>query len=291
MREGPGPACHGVEIPAVFDLADTLDCGQAFRWQPVEGDPDRWVGAALDQPLALRRRGEKLELSCSQAAFDRVWRRYFDWEADYESARQVLAALHPVLAQAVAFAPRIRILRQDPWEALCSFLLSQNNNIARIKGLLDRFCRLFGQAIPGWDLYAFPRAEAVAALDLEDLAPLRAGYRAPYVREAARQVAAGQLDLDRISREPAAFGRQELQKLPGVGPKVAECALLYGFHKLECFPMDVWMKRAMGELLPGWLPEDFGPWAGLAQQYIFHYSRMHPERFEAKARAARQKGR
>ena len=109
---------------------------------------------------------------------------------------------------------------------------------------------------------------------------MRCGYRGAYVLDAARQVAGGLVDLERIDQEPAAFGREELQRIKGVGPKVAECALLYGFHKTECFPMDVWMKRAMAALLPGVRPEDLGRNAGLAQQYIFHYSRMHPELFQ-----------
>lgn len=266
-----------IPMPACFDLNQTLDCGQAFRWRQT--GTGHWVGAAYGQVLSLRVKEENLELSCSQEEWDQTWRAYFDLDEDYDRIRKELAALNPVLAEAAAFAPGIRILRQEPWEALCSFILSQNNNIKRIKGLVDRFCRLFGQPIAEGEWYAFPQVETVAALSKEDLDPLRCGYRAEYVLAAARKVAVGELDLARIAQEPAAFGRQELQKIHGVGPKVAECALLYGFHKTDCFPMDVWMKRAMARLLPGVRPEDFGGSAGVAQQYIFHYSRMHPELF------------
>lgn len=271
---------NGVRIPAAFDLAQTLDCGQAFRWRQKDNDPGVWCGEAHGRRLTLRKVGDELELDCTQEDMDSVWRDYFDLDEDYARIRQELSGLSPVLAEAADFAPGIRILRQEPWEALCSFVLSQNNNISRIKGLVDNFCCMFGEPISGTDAYAFPAPQAVASLSLEDLAPLRSGYRAPYILDAAQKVADGRIDLALVASEPAEFGREELRKIKGVGPKVAECALLYGFHKTECFPMDVWMKRAMAQLLPGMVPGDFGPNAGLAQQYIFHYSRMHPELFE-----------
>ncbi len=270
----------GLRIPAGFDLAETLDCGQAFRWKPSPEDPELWCGTAYGRYLTLRKMGNELELSCAQEDMDGVWHAYFDLSEDYARIRGELSGLSPVLREAAEFAPGIRILRQEPWEALCSFIMSQNNNISRIKGLVNNFCRMFGEPIPGTDMRSFPGPETVAALFIEDLEPLRSGYRAPYILDAARKVAGGEIDLGRILREPAGYGREELRRIKGVGPKVAECALLYGFHKTECFPMDVWMKRAMARLLPGMAPEDFGPNAGLAQQYIFHYSRMHPELFE-----------
>lgn len=269
-----------VRIPAAFGLAETLDCGQAFRWRPSDDGPEVWRGAAHGRLLTIRKLGDELELDCSQADFDDIWQAYFDLNEDYARIRGELSGMSPVLKEAADFAPGIRILRQEPWEALCSFIMSQNNNISRIKGLVENFCRMFGEPIPGTDTYAFPAPEAVASLSIEDLAPLRSGYRAPYILDAARRVLDGGIDLARIAAEPAGYGREELRKIKGVGPKVAECVLLYGFHKTECFPMDVWMKRAMAQLLPGMVPDDFGPNAGLAQQYIFHYSRMHPELFQ-----------
>ena len=268
-----------VVIEPCFDLAQTLDCGQAFRWRPCGDDPQLWEGAAYGKYLRLRQTGEAILLYCPEEEFETLWRKYFDLDTDYAQKRQALSALSPVLAEAAAFAPGIRILRQEPWEALCSFIISQNNNIPRIKGILERFCSLCGAPIPGSPLHAFPTPETVAGLTVEDLVPLRAGFRAKYLIDAARKVVSGQVDLKKISRSPVEFGRNELQQIFGVGPKVAECALLYGFHKTECFPMDVWMKRAMEALLPGRSPEEFGENAGLAQQIVFHYSRMHPELF------------
>lgn len=268
-------------IPAAFDPGETLDCGQAFRWRklPEEDGFSFWEGAAGSRFLRLRREGNFLRLFCSQQEFDAFWSGYFDLAENYEEKRSRLSSFCPALAEAAAFAPGIHILRQEPWEALCSFLISQNNNIPRIKGIIDRLCTGFGAPIPGTGWHGFPSPETLAALTVEELAPLRAGFRAKYLIDAARKIVSGEVDLEKTACSPAEFGRSELQKILGVGPKVAECTLLYGFHKTECFPVDVWIRRAMAALLPGRSPEEFGENAGLAQQYIFHYSRMHPELF------------
>lgn len=274
------PLCS---IPASFSLAQTLDCGQAFRWQPLPGEPGAWQGVAQDKVLVVREAQGRLHFSCSQAEFDSFWRGYFDLDEDYEIKRAALSALSPVLAEAAAFAPGIRLLRQDPWEALCSFIISQNNNIPRIKGILQRLCQGWGSPIPGTGLSSFPAPQALMGETPESLAPLRTGFRAKYLIDAAQKVSSGEVSLEAVDKAPLEEGRRELQKIRGVGPKVAECALLYGFHKTQCFPMDVWMKRAMHTLLPGFSPADFGENAGLAQQYIFHYSRMHPALFAKSA--------
>lgn len=274
-----------VTIPALFDPTQTLTCGQAFRWQEVlnEDGLPLWEGAAMGKVLRLRKtqttQGDVISFFCSQEEFETIWGPYFDLETDYRAKRAALSSIDPILETAAGFAPGIRILRQEPWEALCSFIISQNNNIPRIQGIIGRLCRLLGEPIPGSGLFTFPDPERLAACSVEELSPLRAGFRAKYLIDAAKRVASGEIDLTKIARSPVTFGRSELQKILGVGPKVAECALLYGFHKTECFPMDVWMKRAMAVLLPGHAPEEFGENAGLAQQYLFHYSRMHPELF------------
>lgn len=296
-----------ISIPAAFDPAQTFSCGQAFRWvapqaiddtptpaaaqadplqEPCDthntASPDAhqvFEGAAGSHYLRMEKQGDTLLFHCSEEEFETFWRAYFDLDADYPAMRAALSAVSPVLKEAAAYAPGICLLRQDPWEALCSFIISQNNNIPRITGIISRLCETFGAPIPDAPLKAFPTPETLAALTVEDLSPLRAGFRAKYLIDAARKVAAGHVNLKKTAALPADFGRAELQKINGVGPKVAECALLFGFHKTDCFPMDVWMKRAMATLLPGLTPADFGANAGLAQQYIFHYSRMHPELF------------
>ena len=278
-----------LESPAYFDLAQTLDCGQAFRWRelPEQEGMTLWEGVAFGQVLRLGQKGRQVWFFCQEDVFEKVWRSYFDLDADYEEKRLQLSQMSPVLKEAADFAPGIRILRQEPWEALCSFIISQNNHIPRIKGIIHRLCVLLGKPIPHTEWYSFPTPEALAQCGLEDLEPLRAGFRSKYLLDAARKVAAGEVDLCKVACSSVEVGRQELQKIFGVGPKVAECALLYGFHKTECFPMDVWMKRAMETLLPGRTPKDFGENGGLAQQYLFHYSRLHPQLFAAPGKSPR----
>ena len=221
------------------------------------------------------------------AEFEGFWRDYLDLDRDYAAVRAAFAR-DPRLAPCVAFAPGIRVLRQPAFEALIAFIVSQNNNVPRIKGILARLCALFGEPLPG-GARAFPTPERLAACSEAELAPLRSGWRAGYILDAARQVAAGTVDLQAVAVMPLADARRELTRIRGVGPKVAECVLLYGMGRLECFPMDVWMKRAMARLFPeetGKMPESapaiFGPYAGIAQQYIFHYCRCHPEEIREK---------
>ena len=162
-------------IPKCFHLAQTLDCGQAFRWRPADPQGLVWEGAAKDRYLRLEDRGETLALSCSQEELEDFWSGYFDLETDYEEKRRALSGMSPALAQAAAFAPGIRILRQDPWEALCSFLISQNNHIPRIKGIIERLCQLLGEPIGDTGWHSFPGPEKLSACSLEDLAPSAGG--------------------------------------------------------------------------------------------------------------------
>ena len=177
--------------------------------------------------------------------------------------------------------PGIRVLRQEPFETLISFIISQNNNIPRIKGIIERLCLHFGEPFlyHNETRYAFPAPKKLASCTPEDLAPLRAGFRAKYLIDAAKRIASGEIDLEAVRKLPLPDAKAKLQTISGVGPKVADCALLYGLHRTECFPMDVWMKRAV-LLLPRLSPADFGENAGIAQQYLFHYVRMHPELFK-----------
>ena len=262
---------QGVQVRGLahFSLAETLDCGQAFRFSLREGC---WQGIAQGMQARLLQREDGLILAgCSREAFERQWRRYFDLDRDYEAIRQDFLK-DPALAVCARYAPGIRILRQEAWETLISFIISQNNHVPRIKGIIDRLCALFGEPVDGG--YAFPTAQRLAELDEQALAPLRAGWRSSYILDAARRVADGRLPLDQVADLPLVQAREALMTVRGVGPKVAECVLLYGMGRFEAFPLDVWMKRAMSLLFPGRTPADFGPYAGIAQQYIFHYSRM-----------------
>lgn len=265
---------RGVRLPVswAFDLEQTLECGQAFRW---ERQPDgAYTGVAGKRFCRISQDETSIFLEgASPDDFERFWRGYFDLDRDYGAIRSALCQ-DPVMEKAVRHAPGIRVLRQEPWEALCSFLISQNNNIPRIKGIIARLCRGWGADLGG--VYAFPEPETLARLAPEDLSPLQAGYRARYLVGAAREVASGAVDLEALKTLPLEEARASLRRITGVGPKVAECALLYGCGRVECFPVDVWIARAMKTLFPDGLPECAKPWAGIAQQYLFHYMRRGP---------------
>lgn len=262
-----------------LDLGETLDCGQSFRWRD-NGDGS-FTGVAYEKLVTVSIQNGDLHIeNITEQDFEKIWRNYFDLDLDYDSIKSSIGEIHPVLKEASAYAPGIRILRQEPWEALCTFIISQNNNIKRIKGIVDRLCTTFGNKIGDTDFYTFPKPETLAKLTPVDLAPLRAGFRNKYIIDASRKVATGEVDLEKCKNIPYDDARAELCKIKGVGNKVADCTLLFGMHRIEAFPIDVWMRRAMERLFPGMTGEDFGEYAGIAQQYIFHYARMHPELFE-----------
>lgn len=256
-----------LDKPPVFNLALTLDCGQAFRWTEKDG---KWHGVAFGKPLVVFEKENKIVFECSQEDFENIWKKYFDLDYNYKKVLDNYDDEY--LKSAISEYNGIRILQQEPWEALCSFIISANNNIPRIKGIIHRLCEEFGVGESG--IKAFPSAETLAKLTVDDLAPLRSGFRAKYIIDAAQKVANGTVDLAKIYDEPIEFGREELQKIKGVGAKVAECTLLYGFHKLDAFPVDVWVKRIMAELYPEGLPQCTKGTEGIAQQYLFHWRRM-----------------
>lgn len=271
---------NGVRVEEVYDLdlAQTLDCGQSFRW--TEHEDGSFSGIAFGKFVTVRLENNTLYIeNTNKKDFEKFWYDYFDLSLDYGKIRNEISRLHPVLCEAAKYAPGIRILRQEPYEALCTFIISQNNNIKRIKGIVQRLCEYLGEKIEGG--YAFPTAEKMAQLTPDDLAPLRAGFRNRYLIDASQKVASGAVDLEKCRYCDYDEARAELMKITGVGVKVADCTLLFGLHRIEAFPVDVWMKRAMEKLFPNMKPGDFGEYAGIAQQYIFHYSRMHPELFDS----------
>ncbi len=253
-----------------FDAAVSLDCGQAFRWKQL--DNGTWHGVAFGKALTLAQDDEKVTLfDTSQEDFEQIWKPYFDLGRDYAALCNRFAA-DEHLADATKAYYGIRILHQDPWEALCSFIISQNNNIPRIKGIIERLCQTLGKPLGGGD-FTFPDAEKIASAGAEALAPLRAGFRVKYIIDAAEKVANGEIDFGKIYSSSLEEGRDELIKIKGVGEKVAQCALLYGFGKVDAFPIDVWVKRIMAELYPDGLPECTEGVRGIAQQYLFHWKR------------------
>ena len=270
---------NGIKISGVkdLDLGETLDCGQSFRWK--RNDNGSFSGVAFNRAVTMDLIGTDLYIDNAPMEDYELWYNYLDLQLDYGKIRDSISNIHPVLKEASAYAPGIRILRQDPWEALCTFIISQNNNIKRIKGIVERLCENFGENLSDGE-YTFPTAEKLSKLSVDDLAPIRAGFRNKYIIDSAQKVNSGEVNLNICYDLPYDEAQQELMKIKGVGTKVADCTLLFGFHRIEAFPLDVWMKRAMEKLFPTMSPKDFGEYAGIAQQYIFHYSRMNPEIFE-----------
>lgn len=250
----------------------TFDCGQCFRWNAdAEG---KYRGVASGKAAVVWAEAGRTYIECA-AGDIYFWRDYLDMETDYAEARRSIEVCD-YLRECAAYGEGIRILRQDKWEALCSFIISQCNNIPRIKGIVEKLCSLYGEPVeaPWGEARAFPTAERVADLSEEALAPLRSGYRAPYILAGARAVAGGDIDLDATALLPCGEARAELKKLNGVGDKVANCVVLFGLHQLDAFPVDVWIKRALAANMPkGFDPSSLGKYAGLAQQYMFFHAR------------------
>ena len=252
-----------------FDIAQTLDCGQAFRWnQKSDGV---WCGIAYDKYIELSYENDDIVITGStKNDFENIWRYYCDLEQNYAQIINEVSQ-NPTVAKAASYSSGIRLLNQEPWEALCSFIISQNNNIPRIKGIVERLCENFGNKINGG--YTFPSANVIAKLTLDDLAIIRSGFRAKYILDAACQVTSGKINLDALKNNDYDTARNILMGIKGVGPKVADCVLLYGLCHKNAFPRDVWINRALDQMFEGNIPDSVGKYGGIVQQYIFYYIR------------------
>ncbi len=248
-----------------FSLDETLDCGQAFRWQKL--DDSTYFGHFLNSPLTISYEDRNKNIfrlkDTSEQDFLNVWFEYFDLATDYKALKEQFSE-DETMAKACDYAGGIRILKQDKWEALSSFIISQNNNIPRIKGIISRLCEHYN---------GYPSPEMLKDETAESLDFLRSGFRAKYLVDATQKIITGELNLDEISQMPIEDARKALITIKGVGPKVAECALLFGMYRIEAFPLDVWVKRVMARWYPNGLPECVKGYEGIAQQYLFHYIR------------------
>lgn len=252
-----------------LDLDLTLDCGQAFRWER-QGDGS-YKGIAGSRFLHIAKDGDSLVFyDTDEESFYSFWVDYFDLEKDYEAICDRLRE-DELLSSTIDEYYGIRILNQNSWEALCSFVISQQNNIKRIKLIISRLCEAYGDEIAD-GYYSFPSAQRLSKLSVEDFEALGTGYRAKYLEKLAKDVANKTIDLDYIQSLPLAEAKRELLKIYGVGEKVANCALLFGMRFYECFPLDVWMKRVM-KFYPNGLPKCFDGIQGIAQQYLFYWAR------------------
>lgn len=265
-----------------LSLAQTLCCGQCFRWEALPGG--LWRGVAAGRAVLLWESADGQLLCLGQGGYvpedePDFWRRYLALDVDYAALQRVFRAAHPRLGACIDAAPGIRVLRQPFFETLETFLISQNNNIPRIRGIVARLCEAFGTPLGG-GLYAFPAAERLAGCREADLACLRAGWRASYLLDAAQRTASGELCESELRAMDTARARALLMQTRGVGPKVADCTLLYGLGHWDAYPVDVWMRRADRALFTGRV-HDAGRYlnrrtqncAGIAQQYIFAWAR------------------
>ena len=278
--------------------------GESGRWHPgecVAEEPRTWRILAGDRCLYIQRaaessaaqaamqpessadregagRGAEFLFSCDEEEFDSFWHPYFDLATSYRGIRaRIHEAEDPFLWRAARAQQGIRILRQNPWETLVSFIISQNKNIPAIRRAIEKLCRAAGERrtdVFGREYYSFPSPEAVAALPPEALAACSLGYRSAYVRRAAESVLGGEVDLTELMQRPPEQQLQALMQLHGVGVKVASCMQLFGLHSLDAFPVDVWVRRILEAEYPdGWPMERYAPYNGVMQQYMFAYYR------------------
>lgn len=269
-----------------FNLDHIFDCGQCFRWEKQEDGS--YIGPAMGRIVQMSFSDERLTIdNCSEEDFNGIWKNYLDMETDYSHIKQELCADDDIIKRASEYGYGIRILRQDFWETVVSFIISQNNNIPRIKGCIENLSASFGEKIGeyrGREYFDIPNPEIMASLTVCDLSSVKLGYRAPYLIKTAEQMIE-QGGPDRVKERllKSAEPSDELQQFCGIGPKVASCIALFGLARTDAFPIDVWMRRVMNRLygieeknvkgMGDYAEKHFGQYGGIAQQYLFYYIR------------------
>lgn len=272
-----------------FEPTHIFECGQCFRWNKEEDGS--YTGVVGHNVLNVKKNENEVTITglCSEK-IEELCKKYFDLETDYEAIKEKLSKIDDNLKISIEYGKGIRILKQDTWEALISFIISANNNIPRIKGIIERISKKYGKTIKwqGKEYYTFPTPEELSKASVVDLRKLGLGFRDTRVFETTRLVNTKQIDiyeLEKIIHTKKL--REELLKYPGVGPKVADCIMLFSMRRFEVFPIDVWVRRVMTELyfenetkiVPNnkqilkYAEETFGNLSGLAQQYLFYWRR------------------
>ena len=256
---------------AHFDMEQIANSGQCFRIRSVASDV--WEVPAFGRRLVVRRTSEGAwEFDCNECEFQEIWSNYFDLQTDYGAVKNAITSSgDEYLRNAVRYGWGIRILRQDPWEMTVSFIISQQNNIPRIRSTIARLCEPFGGAFPSpAELAGYTEANFVA---------LGLGYRAKYVVDVVRAVLDGRLDFHKLTAMSTPDAIATLRQFNGIGVKVASCIALFGLHKIDAFPIDVWIKKIIDERYGGTFPLDhFAGYAGIVQQYMYFYQRALEKR-------------
>ena len=273
-----------------FELRDIFECGQCFRWNKQEDGS--YTGVFTQNVLNVKKEdGNIIIEGICQKNIRKTVEEYFDLNRDYRKIKQKLSQVDSNMETSVKYGQGIRLLNQDLWETILSFIISANNNIPRIKGIIERLARNYGDKIiwRGKDYYTFPTLEQLKDVSVQEYRSLGLGFRDKRIFETVQILKSKRVDLEKIQQNPNTFEvREQLLMLSGVGPKVADCILLFStLKRLEVFPVDVWVRRVMNDLYIQAPNEDkvskkqieriaterFGDLAGLAQQYLFYWRR------------------
>ena len=272
-----------------FEPTHIFDCGQCFRWNKQEDGS--YTGVVNKSVLNVDKQGKIVTINgICEGNIDDIIIEYFDLNTDYEKIKIELSNIDEYLKNSIKFGEGIRILNQDLWETIISFIISANNNIPRIKGIIERISKAYGDEIEykGTRYYTFPTPEQLSKASVEDLRKLGLGFRDQRVYDTTRIILNKEISLEELEQEKdVEVLREKLLTLPGVGPKVADCIMLFGLKKFEVFPIDVWVRRVMNELyikendetkvdkkqIEKLAKEKYANLAGLAQQYLFYWKR------------------
>ncbi|MCL2873589.1 MAG: N-glycosylase [Defluviitaleaceae bacterium] len=264
-----------------FNIEQTLECGQCFRFFKV-GELSYLI-VALGRIINVSQAGNMITFSpMTVPDFENIWVRYFDLDKNYSEIKERLCKNDPIMQEAIAFADGIRILNQEPLECLVTFIISQNKQIPHIKQIVNNMSADYGEKIG--EHFAFPTLDKLSSCNTEDFIRIKAGFRAKYIYDAAQKISSRFIDMEELTKMNTEKVKESLMMIKGVGPKVADCTMLFSFERREVFPVDVWVKRVMSHLYLGeqdvplkeiheFAKDKFGNYAGYAQQYLFHYAR------------------
>ena len=278
-----------IENQESFELKDIFECGQCFRWNKNENGS--YTGVINNGVLNVEKQGEKIIFTgMLDGDIKEAVRFYFDLDRNYEEIKMQLSNIDKYLKTSVEYGKGIRILNQDLWETIISFIISANNNIPRIKGIIERISKKYGAEIEwnGEKYYTFPTPKQLGKATVEDLRSLGTGFRDIRIYETTQKVLSGEFNFNEVQNKDTLSVREELLTLSGVGPKVADCILLFStLKRFDVFPIDVWVRRVMNELyiknedetkvskneISKIAKKKFGNLEGLAQQYLFYWKR------------------
>ena len=269
-----------------FEPVHIFECGQCFRWNKEEDGS--YTGVIKNSVVNVKKIGNNVEFTgvCDEN-IKKICEEYFNLQTNYEAIKEKLSNTDIYLKNSIKYGNGIRILKQDLWETLLSFIISANNNIPRIKTIIERIAKKYGDKIEYKNniYYTFPTAEMLQNASIEDFRSLGLGFRDVRIYETVQKTLKGEIDLEELKQEENTERlRKELLEIPGVGPKVADCVMLFALNKFDVFPVDVWVKRVISELyfdkkeqtpnvIHEFAEKQYGDLAGLAQQYLFYWRR------------------